>query len=112
MDLETSLVEQLAALVWIALPDGTLDFINQRWEEIGLSLDDLQGSEWINVLHPDERAAVADKWRVAVETGTPYENIERVRQANGVSCNFNEVCGQPKQFGEIKPGSSGRCAGC
>jgi len=76
-------VKTIPALVWTALPDGTLDFINQRWEEIGLSLDDLQGSEWINVLHPDERAAVADKWRVAVETGTPYENIERVRQANG-----------------------------
>jgi PAS domain S-box-containing protein len=76
-------VKTIPALVWTALPDGTLDFINQRWEEIGLSLDDLQGSEWINVLHPDERAAVADRWRIAVETGTPYENIERVRRADG-----------------------------
>ena len=76
-------IKTIPALVWTALPDGSLDFINQRWEEIGLSLDNLQGSEWINVLHPDERGEVADKWRIAVETGTPYENIERVRRADG-----------------------------
>jgi PAS domain S-box-containing protein len=46
-------------------------------------LHDLRDSEWINVLHPDERREVADRWRIAVETGTPYENIERVRRANG-----------------------------
>jgi PAS domain S-box-containing protein len=76
-------IKTIPALVWTALPDGSLDFINQRWEEIGLSLDDLQGSEWISVLHPDERGEVADRWRIAVETGTPYENIERVRRADG-----------------------------
>ena len=76
-------IKTIPALVWTALPDGSLDFVNQRWQEIGLSLDDLQGSEWINVLHPDERAGVADRWRIAVETGTAYENIERVRRADG-----------------------------
>jgi PAS domain S-box-containing protein len=76
-------IKTIPALVWSALPDGSLDFINQRWEEIGLSLDDLRGSEWIRVLHPDERVGVADRWRIAVETGTPYENIERVRSADG-----------------------------
>ena len=76
-------IKTIPALVWTAMPDGSLDFVNQRWEEIGLSLDDLQGSEWINVLHPDERAGVADRWRIAVETGTVYENIERVRRADG-----------------------------
>jgi PAS domain S-box-containing protein len=76
-------VNTIPALVWSALPDGSLDFINQRWEEIGFSLDDLRGSEWINVLYPDERRDVADRWRIAVETGTPYENIERVRRADG-----------------------------
>ena len=76
-------INTIPALVWSALPDGSPDFINRRWREIGLSLDDLQGSEWINVLHPDERGEVADRWRIAVENGTPYENIERVRRADG-----------------------------
>jgi PAS domain S-box-containing protein len=76
-------INTIPALVWSTLPDGSLDFINQRWEEIGLSLDELRGSAWINILHPNERAGVADRWRVAVETGTSYENIERIRRADG-----------------------------
>ena len=76
-------INTIPALVWSTMPDGSLDFINQRWEEIGLSLNELRDSEWIKVLHPNERAGVEDRWRIAVETGTPYENIERVRRADG-----------------------------
>src|SRR6516162_5689418 len=68
-------IDTLPALAWSALPDGSVDFINRRWKEIGLSLADLRGSEWINVLHPDERLRVADRWRTAVESGNPYENV-------------------------------------
>jgi PAS domain S-box-containing protein len=80
---QKALVDTIPALVWSTLPDGSLDFINQRWNEHGLSLEDLQGSEWQSVIHPDERAGVVDKWRTAVATGKPYENIERVRRADG-----------------------------
>jgi len=80
---QKALVDTIPALVWSTLPDGSLDFINRRWEELGLSLADLQGSEWTTVIHPAERAGVLDKWRTAVETGTPYENVERVRRADG-----------------------------
>jgi PAS domain S-box-containing protein len=76
-------INAIPALVWSALPDGSVDSINQRWAEVGLSLDDLRGSEWINVLHPDERIGVVDSWRIAVETGAPYQNMERVRMAGG-----------------------------
>src|ERR1700730_10530696 len=63
-------INTIPALVWTAMPDGSLDFINKRWQEIGLSLDDLRGSEWTKVLHPEERAGVTDRWRTAVGTGT------------------------------------------
>jgi PAS domain S-box-containing protein len=76
-------IDTIPALVWTTMPDGSLDFINRRWAEIGLSLDDLRGSEWSEVMHPDERAGVVEKWRTAVETGTPYENVRRVRRADG-----------------------------
>jgi PAS domain S-box-containing protein len=72
-------INTIPALVWTALPDGSVDFINQRWEEIGLSLDDVR--EWNKVLHPVDR--IGDRWRIAVETGTSFENIERLRRADG-----------------------------
>src|SRR5271166_2607658 len=76
-------IDTIPALVWTTLPDGSLDFINRRWAELGLSLDDLRGSEWSAAIHPDERTGVMYKWRTAVETGTQYENVERVRRADG-----------------------------
>ena len=76
-------VNTIPSLVWSALPDGSMDFFNQRWQEIGLSFEDLQGSEWIKVIHPDERAAAADRWRIAVETGTPYREYVTCPQAGG-----------------------------
>ena len=76
-------IDTIPALVWTTLPDGTLDFINQRWAEIGLSLRDLQGSEWTAVIYPAEIAGVMDKWNAAVASGQPYENVERVRRADG-----------------------------
>ena len=76
-------IETIPALVWSALPDGSVNFINQRWEETGLSLDNLQGFEWINIHHPDERIEVVDRWRVAVETGIPYENMTRIGRPGG-----------------------------
>jgi PAS domain S-box-containing protein len=76
-------IDTIPALVWSALPDGSVDFVNQRWEEIGLSLDDLLGSEWVNIHHPDERLEVVDKWRTAVETGIPYENMTRIGRPDG-----------------------------
>jgi PAS domain S-box-containing protein len=72
-------INTIPSLVWTALPDGSVDFINQRWEEIGLSLDDVR--EWNKVLHPVDR--IGDRWRIAVETGTSFENIERLRRADG-----------------------------
>jgi len=76
-------IDAIPALVWSTLPDGSLDFINRRWAEIGLTLDDLRGSQWTGIIHPDERARVTDMWRTAVETGTAYENLERVRLRDG-----------------------------
>jgi PAS domain S-box-containing protein len=76
-------IDTIPALVWTTLPDGSVDFINQRWAELGLSLNALQGSKWTTVIHPGQIADVTAKWNAAVSTGQPYENVERVRRADG-----------------------------
>jgi PAS domain S-box-containing protein len=76
------MIDQIPALVWAKLPDGSLDFFNQRFREYtGLSLEDGQGWGWIKAFHPDERRI--EEWRVALAVGEPFEKEARLRGADG-----------------------------
>ena len=49
------LIDALPGLVWTALPDGNIDFLNHRWcEYTGLSLGDSIGSGWETPIHPED----------------------------------------------------------
>ena len=65
--------------MWSTLPDGSVDFINQRLlESTGLSTEALLGSGWQSVVHPDDRTRYIDEWKSAVATGEPVEIEARV----------------------------------
>jgi PAS domain S-box-containing protein len=77
-------IDTVPALIHTGLPDGQLDFFNQRWlTYVGLSLEDLSGWKWTAVIHPDDVAAMVERWRAALATGEPYEHEARVRRADG-----------------------------
>lgn len=76
--------DTIPALVWSALPDGSIDFINQRHREFtGLSLDDVRGWRWTAVIHPDDRERIIDEWRRALATSEALHTETRLRRANG-----------------------------
>jgi PAS domain S-box-containing protein len=76
--------ETIPGLVWSALPNGSRDFHSQSWLNFtGLSAEDAAGDGWAAFYHPEDRAAVVDKWRLAVATGEPFEAEGRGRSANG-----------------------------
>ena len=76
-------IETIPATAWTGRPDGTNDFLNQRWQEYtGLSLQDTSGFGWRKVLHPDDVATHVEKWRESIATGTPFENEARLRRAS------------------------------
>jgi PAS domain S-box-containing protein len=78
------LIDAIPQQIWSAPPDGTVDYCNQRWRaETGLGLEELQGDGWQIMVHPDDRDRVLKAWWHAVATGTPYEQEERHRQADG-----------------------------
>jgi PAS domain S-box-containing protein len=80
-------IETIPAMVWRTSPDGTLDFINQRWHEFtGLPLQDALGWNWEAVLHPDDRATFVADWRAAIRHGQSMESEARVRRADGKYC--------------------------
>jgi PAS domain S-box-containing protein len=77
-------IDTVPALIHTGLPDGQLDFFNQRWLDfVGLSLEDLSGWKWTAAIHPEDVAAMVERWRAALATGEPYEHEARVRRADG-----------------------------
>jgi PAS domain S-box-containing protein len=77
-------VDTAPAMLDSARPDGYLDFFNKRWlEYMGVSLDDLLGWRWTNVIHPEDVEDMVGKWRSSLATGEPFEAEARVRRADG-----------------------------
>ena len=53
------LIETIPAMVVCALPDGSVEFTNRAWQEYtGGSLQQLKGSGWQTVIHPDDVSEV------------------------------------------------------
>jgi len=77
-------VDTIPAHVWSAEPDGSVDFISQRWlESFGVPLEEGLGWGWEVLVHPGDLARFADEWRAALATGEPVECEARLRQADG-----------------------------
>jgi len=78
------LINTTPAFIDTALPDGSLDFFNQRWlEYVGLPLTDLLGWHWTSAIHPADVDEFVAKWRASVLSGQPFLAESRVRRADG-----------------------------
>jgi PAS domain S-box-containing protein len=76
-------VDTLPAMVWSKLPEGSADFLNQRFREYtGFTLEEGLGWGWRNAFHPEDRAE--EEWRAAFAAGEPFEKEARLRRADGV----------------------------
>jgi PAS domain S-box-containing protein len=70
--------------VWSATPDGQLDWLNdQVLSYAGLQFDDLAGSKWAQMVHPDDIDAASARWAQALSSATLYETEFRLRRADG-----------------------------
>jgi len=79
------LAEALPALVWTALPNGFLDWFNDRvYQYTGAAPGELDGAGWVRVLHPDEAARVEALWMGCVASGDGLEIDFRLLRADGV----------------------------
>src|SRR5262245_27804919 len=85
MDNELSrVVDAIPGFVWSAVPDGSVDFVNQRWcDYTGVSLQDACGSGWQTAIHPDDAERLLDDWRSLLKSGRPGELEARLRRFDG-----------------------------
>ncbi len=78
------LLDTIPAMVATTLPDGSADYVNERWlEYYGVSLEDLRDWRWKVVVHPEDEPKVMNEWLSAVATGKPLEIEARMRRADG-----------------------------
>jgi formate hydrogenlyase transcriptional activator len=74
-------IDALPAMAWCALPDGGLDFVNQRFREYtGLSADQLVGSQWKSAVHRDDIQQLETWWHdlgKSPEAGTTEARFRR-----------------------------------
>ncbi len=75
-----TLAESLPQLVWIAGPDGKVEYVNQRWcEQTGMCASAAIGGPWTGMIHPDDAEQTRAKWLHSERTGEPYEVEYRLR---------------------------------
>jgi len=66
------MIDAIPAMAWCSLPDGSVEFANQRWHDYtGLSDEDLRGWEWKVAVHPDDLEAVTGKWQALLASKQP-----------------------------------------
>jgi len=69
--------------IWTALPNGELDYVNQRaLDYFHTTFPALVENGWTQVVHPEDLGRMLDRWQIALATGEPYENELRLQRAS------------------------------
>lgn len=75
-----SLVSALPQTVFRGRADGTRRWVSGQWRAYtGLAEDRSLGLDWLEAVHPDDRAATLDGWRAAPQSGE-YAVDHRIRE--------------------------------
>jgi PAS domain S-box-containing protein len=77
-------VDALPGLVWTALSDGNIDFVNQRWcKYTGLDVHEAYGNEWQTAIHPEDLPELLERWRSVLASSKPHDMDARLHRFDG-----------------------------
>ena len=83
-DLLRQMIDRIPALAWSCRPDGTAEFLNQRWiDYTGLSLDKGLGWGWKAAIHPEDLEKLMATWQYLLRSGEPGQEEARLRRFDG-----------------------------
>jgi PAS domain S-box-containing protein len=78
------IIETVPSLLWSLGPGGGPTYANRRiLDYVGVRLEDFKNHIWQRLLHPDDLAETVKAFDHAIQTGTPYEAVHRLRLADG-----------------------------
>lgn len=77
-----TMADAMPQLVWTARPDGSIDYLNERFiDYTGYRPEDIpQPHGFERIVHPDDVAAVLERWNEALASGEPFETEFRLRR--------------------------------
>src|SRR3989441_6419004 len=78
------IIDTIPTLAWCNLPDGSNEFVNQRWcDYTGLSPEEVQRVGCKVAIHPEDLPKWLDEWRTLVASGEGGEIEARLRRHDG-----------------------------
>jgi len=79
-----TLANSLPQLAWQTDADGQIEWYNRRWYDFtGTGFEEMKGSGWVSMHHPDHLERVQQRFRAAIESGEPWEDFFPLRGADG-----------------------------
>ncbi|HET9473084.1 MAG TPA: PAS domain S-box protein, partial [Steroidobacteraceae bacterium] len=78
------MADQAPVMIWMAGPDGACEFVNKPWRDFtGLTLEQFQGTGWMEIVHPADAARSIIEYQVNVQSRRPFEDESRLRRSDG-----------------------------
>ena len=78
------IIDTIPTLAWCNLPDGSNEFVNQRWcDYTGLSPEEVQRVGCKVAIHPEDLPKWLEEWRTLVASGEGGEIEARLRRHDG-----------------------------
>lgn len=79
-----ALAEAIPQLVWVTTAAGQNEYVNQQFcDFVGLTQAQLSNSNWLEIIHPEDRDRTRDRWFDCVASGDFYEIEYRFRRFDG-----------------------------
>jgi two-component system CheB/CheR fusion protein len=68
------LADSMPNIVWTTTPEGSTDYLNERWYEFTGFDRNLRGeSSWLPILHPEDAQRSLQARKASLKNGTPFE---------------------------------------
>ncbi len=79
-----TVLDASASIIWNTASTGEFEWTQPRWTAFtGQSFEQLRGWDWLDAVHPDDRARITEAWRDALQERSHYEVSHRLRRADG-----------------------------
>jgi PAS domain S-box-containing protein len=89
------IIDTVPGFLWSSDPAGEPTHINQHMLDYsGMRFEDFKQGGWEAFVHPDDYAETAKAFDHAIRTGTPYQDVNRLRRADG-AFRWHRARGEP-----------------